>query len=137
MFRSVSTGLMLCLAAAMTVPAWALQDCCCSRRAESESSCCNENVVPAGVPDCCRARYLNQPSISPERLCECEPRVSPPAILADMQSVLAASGCELAWNAVASSEMFSRPARQVSVLTQPPMPPPDPPSLAALCRWLA
>lgn len=140
----LSPVIAVLLTVGMTIPAWAMRDCCCAGKAATTTrakSCCANRVAPVASPakKCCAARAPAASAnsrVSTHHTCLCMLKsIAPSAVQSVPRLILGDDGTVMAWHPVANSLLVANPTRQSQVAAD--LPPPWTGSRQILlCRWL-
>lgn len=139
----VSRVLTLLLMGGMVLPAWAMRDCCCSRKvtAAPVRSCCAKRLAATTpVKKCCAARLKatsNTTAVQPDHvlLCRCSataPTTTDPNSTRRLISPLQSPAWDM--TLTAHPQTIAVPTLSTTVSPPPPLRPVT--SQVWLCRWL-
>ncbi|MDP1796356.1 MAG: hypothetical protein Q8K78_02695 [Planctomycetaceae bacterium] len=139
----VSQLIAVLLTVGMTIPAWAMRDCCCARKAAmSTLSCCaKRSATPApALKKCCAARAKAAPSatvsINSDHACLCLLKSSSSQTTNPSRRVtINPESPPLVWDIPTNAMLASFPPRQNDVVADLP-PPMSESRQVRLCRWL-
>jgi hypothetical protein len=136
---SLQQLLSLVLTLGLCVPAWAMRDCCCTRRAQNGAArCCQAKAAQPAPRPCCAARQkpARPVEVAANPVCQCPRDLVPQAVRSAAPKVVAGSGDLVAAPLVTFPHMAPAAVRGAvdSPIGRPPW---AAPRLIVLCRSLA